>query len=332
MRIESETISVRPEPGISRIVYPETIKKGEIGYVEIEVNNSGSHAPIAYVIVSYSEGIRLINYSGNPQIILPGEEIVDRNGNPIKAKYPILNWSTEFYPNETKLFSFNFSARETGEQWFKVRVFFIGEGGVWGGKRIYPTEETKTLDQQNWPAIHKNISVIRLKAPTVTLSCICKENRGNEADIVLIFRNEGEKTLRYPVYYWNGKILNNEWNLAPGASKIFELVLTNYSDGDVITATARITGCFEPCGTGFYSEDYIVEIHVENGNIIPIVLQKEKEIEIPTPEEEQTPLIEKIKVPKGVVTVEPWWYVEENKSIIDSILEVISGFFRNIFG
>lgn len=333
MRIESETISVRPEPGISRIIYPKTVIKGKTGYVGIEVNNSGSYAPIAHVVVSYSGGIKLINYSDTPQIILPGEKIIDRDGNPIKARYPILNWSTEFYPNETKLFSFNFSAREIGEHWFKVRVFFIGEGGVWGGKRIYPTEEiTKTLDQQKFPAIQRTISITRLKGPAITLSCLCTENRGREADIMLIFRNEGEKTLQYPVYYWNGKILNSEWDLAPGATKTFTVVLTNYSDGDVITATARVSGCFEPCGTGYYSKDFIVEIHIEGDKIKPIVLQAENEIpETPHPEEEQKPVFEKVKIPKEVVTVEPW-YVKENKSIIDSILEIISGFFRNIFG
>jgi len=329
IRIEEESISVWPEPGISRIIYPQTIKKGEIGYVGIEVNNTGSYAPTAYVVVSYSEGIKLVNYSDSPQIVRPGDEIFDKDRNPIKAKYPILIWSTEFYPNEIKLFSFNFSAREVGEHWFKVRLLFIGEGGVWGGRRIYPTEETKTLDQQKLPAIQRKISVIRLKGPTITLSCLCKENRGNEADIMLIFRNEGEKTLQYPVYYWNGRILKSGWNLAPGATKTFEVVLTNYSYGDVITATAGISGCFEPCSSGYYSKDFTVEIHVSGDEIKTLVLQEEVVLEAESPKE-QIPVMEKIKIPKEVVTVESW-YVKEDKSIIDSILEAISEFFRNIF-
>jgi hypothetical protein len=333
VRIEREAISNRPEPGIPRIIYPEKIVKGEEGYIGIGVNNSGTNAPIAYVVVSISNGFKLINYSDTPSLVYPGEEIIDINLNPIKAKYRILNWSTNFTTGENKVFAFNFTIRDLEDQWFTVRVLFRGEGGVWSGKKIYPTEEMiNTEDQQKFPAFRKNIKVIRLGKPAITLSAVPVNKFGQKSEILLIFKNSGDKTLLNPVYYYDGKVLKNAWNLAPGASMTFNIKLDNYSSGDLITKTAGISGCFEPCGVGFYSKKFTVEYYVLGEEVAAIVMDMENETAriTPTPAPEPQGFIEGgFKVPKEVITVQPR-FGEEDSFFLKSVVDAISDFFRRI--
>jgi hypothetical protein len=279
--------------------------------------------------------MEIVNYSGFPTIYYPGEEILHRDGYPIEAEYTVVNWTTEFGEGESKLFSINFTVTEMDEQWFKVRLLFYGEGGKWGGMHIYPTSETSnSTDQQGWPVIEGKISVVRAEEPNILLSTLCEEISEDGIDIKLTFRNIGEKTLMDPAYYWDGRILKNDWNLAPGASKSFFVRLSNYLNG-TITKTARVTGCYgKPCSSHYYSKEFTITFSITD-NTLTSKISEELNLGISNytsykQAEYEQPAI-KTKTPESleVETSEPY---QEERSIIQLILDTMTNFFKLIFG
>jgi len=278
VRIEGESNFTFPVPGISNVIYPETIPKGKIVHVSLEVNNTGAYAPNGFVILSHSPGLKLVNYSGYPTIYKPGDEIYDIDMLPIPAKYPIINWSEEFYTGDTKSFSANFTATSLDKQWFKVRLFFMGEGGLWSGKRIYPDQQqSKIKDQQKFPAFKYDVAVTSVTNPEVLLACFVQEFPDNRALITLNFRNVGTKPLMNPMYYWDGKALLAGWDLAPGATEQIIVRLANYTDGDIIPKKVRITGCYGDSCTRFYSKEYTVIFYITGYHVSYEVTYEEPE-------------------------------------------------------
>lgn len=278
VRVEGESNFTFPVPGISNIIYPETISKGKTVHISLEINNTGAYAPNGYVLLSHSPGLKLVNYSGYPTIYKPGDEIYDIDMRPIPAKYPLINWSEEFYTGDSKSFSANFTATSPDIQWFKVRLFFMGEGGIWSGKRIYPDQKQSGIkDQQKFPAIHHDIIVTSVTNPEVLLSLFVQEFPDNRASITLNFRNVGTKPLMNPMYYWDGKALLAGWDLAPAATEQVIVHLANYTDGDVILKNVRVTGCYGDSCTRFYSKEYTVIFYITGYHVSYEVIYEEKE-------------------------------------------------------
>ncbi len=317
-KTEKPPISNRPEPRITRITYNSEMVTGEVGYLGIGVVNLGTYSPEADVILSHSDGIDVVNTSGRPSIYNPGEEVVDSDKNPIKVRYTMLKWTSEFEVGEEEMFSLNYRIDGAKEQWFKVRLYFSGEGGRWAAKQIYPTEfEADVTDQQDFPAIQFNVSVSEPKMPSATLSCSSQKD-GNEINVNFIFKNVGDKTLRNPTFSFSGKKIREGWDLAPDSSKRFNLTLASFGE-DIITREAKITGCFQPCSSNYLSKRYKVSLYEDGDNVYCQVEEIKERIE----EESRVDY-----VAASFKEMESAKVIEKDKGVVQIVFERINSFFK----
>lgn len=314
---EEPPISNRPEPRIVSITYNSEMITGQVGYLGIEVVNLGTYSPQGEVILSHSDGIKVINTSGRPSIYNPGEEVKDSDKNPIKVKYTMLKWTTEFDVGERETFSLNYKIGGVERQWFKVRLYFAGEGGRWASKQIYPTEvESNITDQQDFPAIEFYVSVSEPQAPNPALSCLSQKS-GDKINVNLTFQNVGDKTLRNPALSFGGRTLNGGWNLAPDSSEAFNFTLT--SEDKPITREAKVTGCFQPCNRNYFSKTYVVSLYEDGDNVYCQV----KEIREPSKNESKVDYIAaSFKEMKSAPVI------KEDRGVVQIVFDQINNFFK----
>ncbi|MFO7966165.1 MAG: hypothetical protein R6U44_01005 [Archaeoglobaceae archaeon] len=315
-------ISNRPEPKITSITYNSEMVTGQTGYLAIGVANLGTYSPQAEVVLSHSEGIHVINTSGNPSIYTPGEEVVDSEKNPMKVENTMLKWTSEFDVREEKVFSLNYKIDGVKEQWFKVRLYFIGQGSSWAARQIYPTEfESNITDQQGFPAIEFSVSVSEPQTPNAALSCLSQKS-GDKINVNLTFKNLGGETLRNPAFTFAGKTTSGGWDLAPDSSKVFNFTL-NDSEEDIITKEAKVSGCFQPCSRNYFSKTYKVSLYEEReeGTVYCDV----EKIEEPSKEESR---IEDVDA--SFKEMESAKVIREDKGVVQIVFEQINNLFKTL--
>ncbi|MFP3909706.1 MAG: hypothetical protein ACLFVI_09230 [Archaeoglobaceae archaeon] len=315
---EEPPISNRPEPRITRITYNSEMATGQVGYLGIDVVNLGTYSPHAEVILSHSDGIDVVNTSGWPSIHTPGEEVEDIDKNPMKVKHTMLKWTSEFDVGEEETFSLNYRIKGADEQWFKVRLYFVGEGDRWASKQVYPTEfESNVTDQQDFPAVEFYVSVSEPKAPSAALSCLSQKD-GNKININFTFKNVGDKTLRNPVFSFGEKKLTGDWDLASDSSKTFNLTLNSFEE-DFITKEAKITGCFQPCSRNYFSKTFKVILHEDEDGVHCQV----EEIEKPGKNDSKVDYIA-----ASFKEMERAQIIREDKGVVQIVFERINNFFK----
>lgn len=316
--IEKPPISNRPEPRITRITYNSEMFTGEVGYLGIGVANLGTYSPEAEVVLSHSDGIDIVNTSGSPSIYTPGEEVKDSDKNPIKVRYTMLKWTSEFDVGEEKTYSLNYKIAGVGQQWFKVRLYFASEGGRWAAKQIYPTEfNSNVTDQQDFPAVQFKVSVSEPQVPSAALSCSSQKDE-DKINLNFTFKNVGDKTLRNPTFSFRGKTFSGGWDLAPDSSKVFNLTLASFEEA-LVTREAKVTGCFQPCSSNYFSKTYKVSLYEEGENVYCQVEETRERSE----EESRVDY-----VAASFKEMESAQVIEKDKGVVQIVFEQINSFFK----
>lgn len=314
---EEPPISNRPEPRITRITYDSEMTTGQVGYLGIGVANLGTYSPHAEVILSHSDGIDVINTSDRPSTYTPGEEVKDSDKNPIKVKHTMLKWTSEFDVGEKNTYSLNYKIKGVQQQWFKIRLYFSGEGGSWAANQIYPTEfESNVTDQQDFPAIEFYISVREPQAPSAALSCLSQKS-GDKINVNLTFKNVGDDTLRNPAFSFGSRTFSGDWDLAPDSSKTFNLTLTTKED--LITTEAKITGCFQPCSRNYFSKTYTVHLYEDGDNVYCNL----EEIREPSGNESKVDYIA-----TSFKEMESAQIIKKDRGVVQIVFDQINNFFK----
>lgn len=315
---EGEPISNRPEPRITRITYNSEMIKGQTSYLGIGVTNLGTYSPDAKVILSHSDGIDIINTSGRPSVFTPGEEVKDSDRNPIKVKNTMLRWGSEFDVGEDKVFSLNYEVDGQGQQWFKVRLFFSGEGGRWAARQVYPTEsQSDVTDQQGFPAVQLKVSVSEPQEPAAALNCLAQKT-GDKINLNFSFKNVGDKTLRKPAFSFGGKTISGGWDLAPDSYKNIGFTINNF-EKEFITREAKITGCYDPCSSNYISKQYRVDLYKTDGNVYCNVIKATE----PTEDETRAD-----RVSAHFKEMEDAQVIKKESGVVQIVFEQINNFFK----
>lgn len=154
-----ETPGLDPDPVFASVDMPSDVRKDDIFDVEFVVENVGGTSPEAYLTVSFSDGLKVLDSNGVQRP--PGSTIRHRDGYQVTSEDALVDYiETPFQEDNTRVYWARIQATETGDQWVAYRLCFDKPSG--GYDWIYhPTEaESTDMDQQGWPVYKNPIWVI----------------------------------------------------------------------------------------------------------------------------------------------------------------------------